>query len=198
MTGNTEHGGGWHGGRWRIAVWAAAALILLLPLVAMQITDAVNWGPFDFALAGALVVGTGLAFELAVRTSRNWAYRLGAGAALVGAFLLVWITLAVGIIGSEDELGNLLYWGVLAIGIIGAILAHFRPEGMARALAAAAGAQVLIGVIALAAGWGATSARWPLDIVGLTLFFAALFGGSALLFRRAAQKQPPAGAGRAG
>ena len=47
--------------RWRIAGWAAAALILLLlPLVAMQFTDEVNWDVADVAVAGALLVGVGI------------------------------------------------------------------------------------------------------------------------------------------
>jgi len=56
MAGNTENGGGRRGSRWRIAAWAAAALLLLLPLVAMQFTDEVVWDVADFAFAGALLV----------------------------------------------------------------------------------------------------------------------------------------------
>src|SRR6476620_4818144 len=47
---------------WRKVAWGGAALLLLLPLAAMQVTDEVDWGPGDFALAGTLVVGVGLAF----------------------------------------------------------------------------------------------------------------------------------------
>jgi hypothetical protein len=45
-----------------------------------------------------------------------------------------------------------MYIGVLAVGIIGAIVARFRPHGMARALFATALAQALVAVIALLAG----------------------------------------------
>ena len=48
----------------RVAV--VTTVILLLPLVAMQFTDEVNWGVFDFVFAGALLGGTGLLLELAV------------------------------------------------------------------------------------------------------------------------------------
>ncbi len=44
----------------RVAAWAAAALILLLPLVEMQFTDQVVWEETDFALFGALLVGVGV------------------------------------------------------------------------------------------------------------------------------------------
>jgi hypothetical protein len=49
-------------------------------------------------------------------------------------------------------------------------------------------------MIALIAGWGATGANWPQVIVILTMFFAALWLGSAWLFRKAAGEQTSAGA----
>jgi thiazole synthase ThiGH ThiG subunit len=58
--------------------------------------------------------------------------------ALVAAMLLVWVNLAVGIIGSEDNPANIMYLGVHAVLILGALLALFRPQGMARALFATA------------------------------------------------------------
>ena len=45
--------------RWRIAGWGAATVFILLPAVAMQVTDEVNWTLADFVLAGALVAGVG-------------------------------------------------------------------------------------------------------------------------------------------
>lgn len=39
------------------------------------------------------------------------------------------------------------------------------------------------------AGWGATGPSWPLDVAGLTVFFAALFGGAAWLFPQAAREK---------
>ncbi|MDQ5828638.1 MAG: hypothetical protein M3324_01925, partial [Actinomycetota bacterium] len=104
---------------------------------------------------------------------------------------------AVGVIGTEDDLANLMYVGVLAVGIIGAIIARFRPPGMARALFATALAQALVAVIALIFGLG-SSLSPPVEILGLNGFFVALFLGSAWLFRNAAREQPPAGAGPEG
>ena len=126
-------------------------------------------------------------------TSNN-AYRAAVGVALAAAFILVWMNLAVGIIGNEDNPANLMYGGVLAVGLIGAVIARFRPDGMSRALVATALAQTLVGVIALIAGWGSTGANWPQVIVFLTLFFAALWLVSAWLFRKAAREQISAGA----
>ena len=128
--------------------------------------------------------------------ARN-AYRAAVGVALAAAFLLVWINLAVGVIGDSGDLANLMYIGVLAIGIIGAIIARFRPPGMARALFATALAQALVAVIALIFGLGSPWSP-PAEILALNGFFVALFVGSALLFRHAGRERTPAGAGQEG
>jgi hypothetical protein len=125
----------------------------------------------------------------------NAAYRFAVGVALAATLILVWMNLAVGIIGSEDNPANLLYVGVLAVGIVGALVARFRPHGMARALLAAALAQVLVPVIALFI-WKpqVTSVEaflGMLGVFGVNAFFVMLFVGSALLFRHAAREQTP-------
>ena len=122
------------------------------------------------------------------------AYRSVVGVALATAFILVWLSLGVGIIGADGDPANLMYFGVLAVGIIGAIVARFRPHGMARALFATALAQALVAVIALIFGLGLP---WSLsrEILALNGFFCALFVGSAWLFRYAGREQPPADAG---
>jgi hypothetical protein len=174
-------------------VMLIAALILMVPLVAMQVTDEVNWSLFDFVVAGALLVGTGLLYELATRKGGTVVYRAAAGVAVGAAFLLTWVNLAVGIIGEPDERANVLYLGVPAVGIIGAVFARLEPRGMARALFATALAQALIGAMALILCWGAPGTG-PLEIVGLNGMFVALFVGSGWLFRRAAPAHPDAGA----
>lgn len=101
MAGRSETGGGQRGSVWRISAWIIAALVLFLPLVAMQFTDEVNWDVTDFAFAGGLIVATGVTFELTARMTNNKAYRAAVGVALAAAFSLVWINAAVGIIGSR-------------------------------------------------------------------------------------------------
>lgn len=186
MTGIAVNGNDRRSSRWRIAGWGTAALVLLLPLVAMQFTDEVNWSVADFVVFGAMLAAAGGAFELAARTTRNAAYRAAVGVALAAAFLLVWANGAVGIIGSEDNPANLMFGGVLAVGLVGAAVARFRPQGMARALVATALAQALVAVIAAVAGMG--------HIFVATAFFGALWLGSAWLFRRAALQQAAASA----
>lgn len=114
------------------------------------------------------------------------AYRLAAAIALGATFILVWLSLGVGIIGADGDRANLMYFGVLAVGIIGSVIARFHPGGMARALIAMALAQTLILVIALVAGLGRPWSG-PLELLLLNGFFVALFLGSAWLFRQAAR-----------
>src|SRR4028119_1985403 len=170
----------------------ATAFILLIPLL-----TAPAWTLADFVFAGALIFGTGLAFVLVARKAGNIAYRAAVAVALAAALLLVWVTGAVGIIGSEDNNANLMYFGVLAVGIVGAIVARLRPHEMARALFATALAQAAVAVSAVIFGLGLPWSP-PLEILALNGFFVGLFVGSALLFRNAGREQTPAGAGQEG
>jgi uncharacterized membrane protein len=153
-----------------------------------------NWDIVDFTVFGAMLLGVGVAFAFVRRKSDNTTYRIAMGIALAAAFILVWVNGAVGIIGNENNDANMLYLGVLAVGIIGAIIARFRPGGMARVMGATALAQVIVAVIALMAGWGSTAPAWPNDILVLTGFFVALWLLSAYLFKRAARGPAPAAA----
>ena len=170
---------------WRVAAWSAGVLVLLVPLFAMQFGDEVAWTVGDFVFAGVLVLGVGLAFELTLRKTDDTPYRAAVGLALAATFLLVWMNAAVGIIGSAANDANMLYGGVIAVGVIGALLARFRPYGMARAMVGAALVQALVPWIAFLVhdptsgpvAWGA--------VLGATVFFVALWLASAELFRRA-------------
>ncbi|WP_066585186.1 hypothetical protein [Sphingomonas pruni] len=169
---------------WRIAGWSFAALLLLLPLVAMHFTAEVNWTPFDFAVAAVMIGAVGTAFEVTVRATRNNAYRGALAIALAAAFLLLWINGAVGIVGDEENPLNLLYFGVIAIAFGGMAWARFRAKGAARAMTVAAIANALVGVVAAVAG-----RNEPPGIVGLIVlngFFVLLFLGAAWLFGIAA------------
>lgn len=74
--------------------------------------------------------------------------------------------------------------GVVAVGAVGAVLARFRPSGMARTSVAMAIAQTLVAAIALLAGLGRPYSP-PMELVALNGVFVALFVASALLFAAA-------------
>lgn len=72
--------------------------LLLIPLIAMQLTDEVNWTAPDFIAAAILLLSTGLSCELVIREIIDVKYRIVICFLLVTALLLIWGELAVGII----------------------------------------------------------------------------------------------------
>lgn len=83
-----------------IIMLSAAALLLSVPLIAMQFTSEVDWDIFDFLVMGFLLFGTALVCELVLRKTKSVKKRiLICGAVLLMLFLL-WAELAVGIFGS--------------------------------------------------------------------------------------------------
>ncbi len=162
--------------------------MLLVALVAKQFVGEPSWVD-SLAQTGALLIGVGVVVELVSRKTGEAAYRTAVGLALASALALVWVNGAVGIIGSEDNEANLMYGGVLVVGSIGAIIARFKPEGMARVLFTTALAQTLVAVIALVGRLGSPHSG-PLEIVTINGFFVALFVGSAVLFWKAARGRP--------
>ena len=115
----------------RILGWVAVATLLVLPFVAMQFSQDVNWAAADFIAAGVILGGSGLFTEFLVRQSRSNAYRVGAVLAVLAIFMTVWANLAVGMIGDEDNRYNLLFGGVILLGLVGMIVARFKSDGMA-------------------------------------------------------------------
>lgn len=81
-------------------IMLTAALLLLVPLIAMQFTNEVKWGPFDFLVAAVLLFGTGLLCEWTLRKVKKTPYRIAILAGLLIALLLIWAELAVGIFGT--------------------------------------------------------------------------------------------------
>lgn len=157
--------------------------LLLLPLIAMQFTAEVNWGLMDFIIAGLLLLGSGLLLERAWSKTGGFAQRAAFGLAIFAGLLLIWVNLAVGLIGSEDNPVNLMYGLVLLTEIIGSIMVGFRADGMFRVMLWTAAIQTLVPVIALTAGW-MRPAYLPFEL-GANAFFVVLFVLAAQLFRRA-------------
>ena len=51
-------------------------------------------------VAGVLLLGAGLLFELVMRTVRVFKYRVALGAAILAVLAIVWAELAVGLFGT--------------------------------------------------------------------------------------------------
>ncbi|MBC8374860.1 MAG: hypothetical protein H8E26_02375 [FCB group bacterium] len=87
----------WFSNKPRVVLWGSIGLLLLIPLVAMQFTDEVNWDFMDFIVAGALLTFAALAFELASKKLSNSKHQWVVGIVILAALIIVWIELAVGL-----------------------------------------------------------------------------------------------------
>lgn len=81
----------------RVIGWTGAAIILLMPVVAMRFSDEVNWTTSDFVFAGVLLGGAGLVLELVARVTRKPAIRFGAAFVVIALVGLIWADGAVGV-----------------------------------------------------------------------------------------------------
>jgi hypothetical protein len=130
------------------------------------------WTLSDFIVMGVMFAITGVTIELAVRSSTDWAHRLAALVAILAGFLTVWVNLAVGMIGSDDNPYNLWFGGVLAIAISAALLTRSSAT-MAGMMVVTALAQAAVSIFGFST-----------DLRGgvLSLAFAGLWLLSAGLF----------------
>jgi hypothetical protein len=172
----------------RIIGWGTAGAVLLLPMVAMVFTDAVDWDWFDFSAMAPLLGCTGLAVEFLAGRACSTSYRAGAGLGMLAAFLLIWINLAVGIIGSEANPANRVFLLAPALLAVAAIVVRFRPAGMAFVMVHSAFALVLVPL----AAWifmRHVPLRDLVEALGVTGLLATLWLMSAMLFRRAVRDE---------
>jgi peptidoglycan/LPS O-acetylase OafA/YrhL len=88
-----------------VRVALGVAIILSLPLIAMQFSEEVVWSLADFVAAGALLATIGAAIELAVRRAGNLAIAIGI--AVLG--------IAAGLVGQADDAPGLVLLGILLI-----------------------------------------------------------------------------------
>jgi ABC-type enterobactin transport system permease subunit len=78
----------------------ATFVILLIPLVAVQLSSEINWNLVDFIIMGTLLFCAGLALELIVLRFTVPAHRVLVSLAILLILLLIWAELAVGIFGT--------------------------------------------------------------------------------------------------
>lgn len=83
-----------------VAILLTAGLILIIPLIAMQITSEVNWTLSDFVIAGFLLISSGIIIELVLRNVKKANIRMLLTLGVIAVLVLVWAELAVGIFGT--------------------------------------------------------------------------------------------------
>lgn len=183
------------------AYQTGVALALLFALAAVAVfflrTESSPADAMALSVDGLILVG---AIVYTATNRHTAAYRWAVGLALAATFILFWMIGAVALIGPElgRNTADLIYFAVPTVAVIGAIVARFRPHGMALAMLAAAVA-VWVLPLFVVAGLTPLSPNTAGDLYpyGLLLFhspFAALFLGSAWLFRKCRRHEPPAAA----
>ena len=73
----------------------------MIPLLAMQFTEDVNWSIFDFVVMGFLLLLFSLGIDLTMKKVKNGNIKILYVVLTILIFLLIWAELAVGIFGSQ-------------------------------------------------------------------------------------------------
>jgi hypothetical protein len=186
MTRETTFGSRAPGARWRLAAWAGAAVLVVVPVVVWWYAAPFDLDPGHGVMAALVTVLSGLAYETAVRLPARLALAGGIALSLAGAMLMLWANGAVGILGSEDDPVNRIFLWPVGLALAGALAAAMRPALASSVLVLAAFAQVGTFVHALVGGHG---------FVGpITVFFCFLWLAASTLFRRAGRHRARHGA----
>ncbi|HEY0964951.1 MAG TPA: hypothetical protein VGE13_00545 [Candidatus Saccharimonadales bacterium] len=83
-----------------IRITAITILVLLVPLIAMQFTDEVDWSVNDFVVMGALLLVAGMGIELSLKKVAKPLYKVLTCLVIVVVFVMIWAELAVGIFNT--------------------------------------------------------------------------------------------------
>ena len=83
-----------------IRILPIVGLLLLIPLIAMQLTSEVNWSFFDFIIMGTLLTITGLLTRIILKKVKSYKYKKILIVTILLIFLLIWAELAVGLFGT--------------------------------------------------------------------------------------------------
>ena len=84
-----------------IRIFYIVGLLLLIPLIAMQLTNEVNWSFFDFIIMGGMLTITGLLIGRILKQFKPSNNRILLIAIIIVIFLLIWAELGVGIFGTR-------------------------------------------------------------------------------------------------
>ena len=84
-----------------IRIFYIVGLLLLIPLIAMQLTNEVNWSFFDFIIMGGMLTITGLLIGIILKQFKPSNNRILLIAIIIVIFLLIWAELGVGIFGTR-------------------------------------------------------------------------------------------------
>jgi len=83
-----------------VFIYSAAALLLAVPLIAMQFTTEVNWTISDVVIAAALLFTTAFSVDFVLKKVKTFNSRLLLIFGILAILILIWVEMAVGIFGS--------------------------------------------------------------------------------------------------
>lgn len=80
-----------------ISILFMVVILLLIPFIAMQFTEEVNWTTADFLIMGILLTITGVLCEIVMRKAKTTRSRIIVCGIVLLAFFFIWAELAVGV-----------------------------------------------------------------------------------------------------
>lgn len=83
-----------------ILILSIISTLLLIPFLAMQFSNEVNWSLGDFVVMAILLLSTGFIFELVLRKVTSTFKRSIILFSIIFSFLIIWIEISVGIFGT--------------------------------------------------------------------------------------------------
>ncbi|MEZ7992618.1 MAG: hypothetical protein QMC19_00675 [Flavobacteriaceae bacterium] len=89
-----------------IIILSLITVLLMIPLIAMQFTNQVNWSVGDFIVMAMLLYGTGVLCEFAIRRITTISYRYLTIVLILLCCLVIWAELSVGLFSTLFELAK--------------------------------------------------------------------------------------------
>lgn len=83
-----------------VTILVMVCMLLLIPFIAMQFTEEVNWTTADFLVMGILLTVTGVVCEIIMRKAKTTRSRIIVCGIVLLAFFFIWAELAVGVFGT--------------------------------------------------------------------------------------------------
>lgn len=158
--------------------------LLLIPFGAMQVFSEMNWSMGDFLIMGMLIFFVSMGYQLFTDLIQTQQHRFGVVLAFATAFLLLWINLAVGMIGNESNPANLLYYFVIAVFVVGGALSRLKRISISRVFFITAGVHACVPLIAYLL-WKPPLTIGLVQVVGINGIFVLLWLVSGMLLRDA-------------
>jgi len=161
--------------------------VIFAVLVGLTLAGKLDWGVMDFVFVTVILFGGLGAYRFVSGRGQGRTFHLAVAMSLATALSMIWVTLAVGIIGSEDNQANIMYVVVLGIGLLGSIIARFRAPGMKWTMVWVTIAQFAVTILAYTI-WKPETEEHVFSTVILNLCYVMLFLSSAVLFHRASRQ----------